>query len=203
MVVIFAIGETLLIAGVVVACITVLLPLTLFYGHHDAFARSCTRPIPPQDEFERNDAVFSGKVTSVMTDQDGSIVKFDVDRAWKGLSENNVTVVTANSEASCGYPFKEGKEYLVYARGSNENTLSASLCSRTAPAADAYDDFRVLGAGYDVPTQSDTGQPVGGEAEGGEMNNSFLPLAMAGVGAAIAAAAIAASAAFKRSRRSI
>jgi hypothetical protein len=72
-------------------------------------------------------------------------VRFSVVTAWRGVDTREVTVSTHRSSAMCGYPFQEGEEYLVYARGGEG--LTVSLCSRTAPLADAGEDLAALGAG--------------------------------------------------------
>ena len=52
-------------------------------------------------------------------------------------------MTTCSNSACCGYEFRKGESYLVYAGGQPE-ALSASLCSRTRPLAQADDDIAVL-----------------------------------------------------------
>ncbi len=59
------------------------------------------------------------------------------------------TVHTSRDEASCGYDFTAGKEYLIYANGSAAN-LEVNLCSRTTLLATAVTDLLILGTG-EVP----------------------------------------------------
>jgi hypothetical protein len=56
--------------------------------------------------------------------------------------------------ASCGYPFREGQEYLVYAY-SGKRGLEVDLCNGTQRLTEAEADLEVLGAGQ---------KPMGGEA---------------------------------------
>jgi hypothetical protein len=44
----------------------------------------------------------------------------------------------------CGYPFKEGQEYLVYAYG-KEEPFKVDLCSQTKVLSEAGANLRVLG----------------------------------------------------------
>jgi hypothetical protein len=48
---------------------------------------------------------------------------------WKGPEQETLEVSTPVSGSACGYPFKEGQEYLVYADGKQE--LKVDLCSET------------------------------------------------------------------------
>jgi hypothetical protein len=53
-----------------------------------------------------------------------------------------VSVTTAGSGPACGYTFKIGGQYLVYAyRPKDGSGLSVSLCSRTRPLANAAEDL--------------------------------------------------------------
>ena len=99
--------------------------LTLFAVASPAFACSCLAY--PADEAEaaamaypKADAVFVGKVTAVKTGVPGMSrfhkVHFDVDTAVKGVDDDLPLVVsTAASSAACGYPFRKGETYLVFA----------------------------------------------------------------------------------------
>jgi hypothetical protein len=73
-------------------------------------------------------------------------VTFDVLQSWKGPAEENITVITRRFGSMCGYGFKTGGEYLVYA-GGKDNSLSTSLCSRTRGLARASEDLSLLGEG--------------------------------------------------------
>lgn len=142
----------------------------------EAFACSCTQPRPPSETFEQSTAVFAGKVTSIKSGDYSKTVQFDVEMAWKGISETPVTLTTAGSGASCGYEFEEGVGYLVYAYG--KESLETGMCGRTQPFVDAYQDLAYLGAGY-VP---EPGQPVVEKRP----DNQLLPFL--GIGAAVAGA---------------
>jgi len=55
-------------------------------------------------------------------------------------------VTTTLSDDSCGYDFKNGQEYLVYANKSSGDNLSVSLCSRTALLSGTRNDIRAFNA---------------------------------------------------------
>jgi hypothetical protein len=162
-----------------VACLTASIAIL---DSPKAFACSCATPSPSK-EFELSDAVFAGTVASIQQDNYFNSVHFDAERAWKGISDNTVTVTTASMGDSCGYDFEQGKEYLVYAYG---EPLKTSLCSRTQPVADAYIDLATLGQGY-VPAQDQPAPPVVNEP----VMNAGIALLVSAAGAAAVLAAVA------------
>ncbi|ASS76248.1 hypothetical protein CIG75_15725 [Tumebacillus algifaecis] len=119
-----------------------------------SFACSCVQPGPPQEALEKAGAVFSGKVTKVTKTREFINVEFEVNTAWKGVSDRTLTVLTSiGGEVSCGFDFKTGKEYLVYASKMNSGALEASFCSRTRLLDSASSDLQELGSGttFDRP----------------------------------------------------
>ena len=133
---------------------------------------SLTIPLYPQESsacscimqstneaLEDSVAVFSGKVTKIteehptlpmISSADPVTVEFQVDRVWKGSLEKTIKVTTASDEGTCGYGFEMGKTYLVYSYETQVDdplVLKVSLCSRTAPIADASEDLSELGIG--------------------------------------------------------
>lgn len=75
-------------------------------------------------------AVFSGEVVAL----DTFMVKFKVDKLWKGDFSDEITMSTGAKDngdgtytsSSCDYNFKLGEKYLVYAQGA-----SRKRCRRT------------------------------------------------------------------------
>ncbi len=110
------------------------------------YACSCAFSESPAKELRRSTAVFAGKVTDMQWDLMTVRVTFDVSEVWKGSVQKVQTVHTSRDEASCGFDFAVGKEYLVYANGSAAN-LEVFLCSRTGLLATAVPDLVVLGTG--------------------------------------------------------
>jgi hypothetical protein len=111
-------------------------------------ACSCGRPEHPCAEWPESTAIFVGRVTDVRVlpttraRPDGSAVatndlavRFAVSETLKGESVTSIEVRTANSTSSCGYPFKRGVTYLVFARAepaTDGPRLSTSWCSSNA-----------------------------------------------------------------------
>ena len=89
------------------------------------------------------------------------IVKFQVERWWKGEATSEIflqTLETKNSDgtgsnSSCDYHFKEGESYLVYAFG-KENALQTHACARTRPLT-ANKDLKILGEGKEPLKRKD------------------------------------------------
>ena len=73
-------------------------------------------------------------------------VIFEVKKAWKGVNEKTISIFTSSQSAACGYGFKTGHTYLVYAHGNDEGRLATSICSRTRRLKDAREDLEELGA---------------------------------------------------------
>jgi len=128
-----------------------------FFCAEVSYACTC---VPPRPEFvkdagkyvnyERDKAgnVFSGKVLriDVVKNSKGKPsgvirVRFRVYKSWKGAETNSITVSTTNICCICGYPFKVGEEYLVYA----SESLRTSVCTRTKNLEDAAEDLEFLG----------------------------------------------------------
>ncbi len=112
------------------------------------------------EEVERADAVFVGKVVAmdiptglIISSADPVRVTFSVSSVWKGSDDKTLIVITKRDSASCGYPFEEDKEYLVYAYIDEQADLHANLCSRTALLSDAQEDLALLENGF-VPEET-------------------------------------------------
>jgi hypothetical protein len=65
-----------------------------------------------------------------------------VSEVWKGPEQETLEVSTPVSGSACGYPFKEGQEYLVYADGKQE--LKVDICSETKPLSKAGVNLQAL-----------------------------------------------------------
>jgi Tissue inhibitor of metalloproteinase len=117
-------------------------------------AQACRcAPQTAQEAYDSAVAVFEGFVQEVgapASDPPGSAqrrkVRMEVVSAWKGAEGEEVTVLTAGDSAGCGYSFKAGQGYLVYASASGGG-LEVNLCSRTRPMAEASEDLERLGMG--------------------------------------------------------
>ena len=81
--------------------------------------------------------------------EDTATVSLRVSEVWKGPRRQTVVVdAAADSGSGCGYPFEEGREYLVYATGEDP---SVSLCSETKPLSGADADLALLGNSGEKP----------------------------------------------------
>ena len=114
----------------------------------DASACSCMKLTPAQG-LSSSHAVFSGEVTNIAQNEAtrfrGLEVTLRVKKVWKGAPAEEVKVHTAGSSAACGFPFVQGKTYLVYAVHDEADPMRVSLCSRTALLEDAGEDIEFLG----------------------------------------------------------
>ena len=92
--------------------------------------------------YRRADAVFTGQVESIRRDIESwqHVVRFSVDEAYRGVQGRTVEVVTNPNTPSCGYPFKEGQRYFVYAQRAKNGKLTESLCGPTVRLGEATRD---------------------------------------------------------------
>ena len=61
-------------------------------------------------------------------------VLFDVTNTWKGVEQSQMIITTGQGGGDCGYDFKKGQEYLVYANESTmygAKSLASTICDRT------------------------------------------------------------------------
>ncbi|MGH2544037.1 MAG: hypothetical protein ACRDIB_14645 [Ardenticatenaceae bacterium] len=119
-----------------------------------SFACSCAESFPPELAAGEAAAVFAGHVTHIPSPPAGGVISsadlipitFEVTQVWKGPADPVLTVRTERNDSSCGYSFREGEAYIVYARLSN-GLLRTGACTRTALLADATEDLAALGRG--------------------------------------------------------
>jgi len=123
------------------------------------FGCSCVLPKASSEALKEATAVFAGKVVGidapsglVISSADPVKVTFNVSKVWKGPTYKTLVITTARNGASCGYSFKEGEDYVVYAYG-KETELSTGLCSRTKLLSNAEEDLKELG--YSVAPNSE------------------------------------------------
>ena len=149
-----------------------------------ASACQCSMPVE-KPTLAGSSAVFSGEVVKI--DQPSPIKSgaaletdaFRVYEVWKGPEDRTLEVHTALMGASCGYPFKEGRGYLVYAYTGKQG-LEVGLCGDVVPLSEAGANLRVLGAGK---------KPTGGEALS-DTSGGVSAGAMVGVAALALAASL-------------
>jgi hypothetical protein len=97
-------------------------------------------------------AVFAGKVTDIsIISQDfgnglignrGKVVHFLIEQSFRGVQGTDVEVLTGMGGGDCGYDFRQGERYFVYAyRNPNDGKLGARICGRTRPLSNASADL--------------------------------------------------------------
>lgn len=122
------------------------LAILLFVNVADLTACTCLPWRPPAQAFAEADAVFLGRILSF--EEIPSIyqrrAQIEVLKIWKGNKNEADTLFTAMSEASCGYDFRVGETYLIYAHRFGEEPLSTNLCTRTQPESQAVVDLDFL-----------------------------------------------------------
>ncbi len=60
---------------------------------------------------------------------------FAVERAFKGQVGKSLVVVTGRGRGDCGFPFKTGEQYLLFAYADGGGELFTSICTGTCPAS--------------------------------------------------------------------
>jgi len=114
-------------------------------GAASVFACSCMNPGPPCEATSKSAAVFVGTVvasknakTTGQYDFNSREVKFSVEESFKGLGSTEALVFTGWGGGDCGYPFRTGQQYLVYAyKDEKDGRLGTSICSRTRQLSEA------------------------------------------------------------------
>lgn len=139
--------------------------ITFSFGS-SVLACSCAGPGLPHEQFASAAVVFEGEVLRIndrlnvfrkawtyillMMDREpsekhyGFEVQFEVSRMWRGPGMSKLRIFTGRGGGDCGYPFKVGERYLVYAYGNPDEGWYAHICSRTRVAANATEDFAYL-----------------------------------------------------------
>ena len=132
-------------------------------------------------------AVFSGEVLDV---EGGAPIRMFGDRipssrvtlrvseVWKGPQRETLEVSTPRDGVMCGYSFKEGQEYLVYAYG-KEEPFKVDLCSQTKVLSKAGANLRVLGDDQKSSESEPLPDTSGGVAELGVLGLAAVAAAVA------------------------
>jgi hypothetical protein len=150
-----------------------------------ASACTCAREpgIPEQERAERAldraTVVFAGEVVDVSGGEPAT-VSFRVSEVWKGPSPETLEVTTSSQASACGYPFSEGRKYLVYAEGKR---MKVNACGESTLLSEASADLQALG----------NGGTVGGSGVLSDTSGGFPPLGVIGMlGGAVAAVSLVA-----------
>lgn len=147
--------------GVLRVCLPVLFVVVGFAA--EARACSCAGGDPPCQAYWQASAVFVGTPTGVSESPRLSVeearkledagepvfpsrvFRFAVERPLRGVEGATVEVGTGMGGGDCGYGFRVGARYLVYAyRDEKKGTLHTGICTRTRPLGRADDDLRYI-----------------------------------------------------------
>lgn len=132
---------------------TALLPLAVVFTGllvpDASLSCSCEPPGTPLEELALYDAVFTGRVVAIAqiagTPEEDVWILFQLSAVWKGALREDIAIRTGPYDAACGYSFKVGGEYLVYAYFPGDGDLYTGLCSRTNSLTAAREDVEQLG----------------------------------------------------------
>ena len=125
--------------------------LIVFAFAAETNACQCAGPGQPCEAYGDASAVFVGTVTfasSIKIKEAGHeftnrLIRLHVDRPIRNVETSDVEVVTGLGEADCGFGFRLGGQYLVYAY-SRDGRLETSICTRTRPLSDATADLEYI-----------------------------------------------------------
>ena len=136
--------------------------VVMVFSVTNAFGCFCNGGGTPCEDYGRAAAVFVGTPISLRTVErsptsnrdeiayGSRIFTFSVEQAFLGLQTIEIEVSTGMGGTDCGYDFKLGTRYLIYAFDYSKNhRLTTSTCSRTRLFTDASEDlefFRSFGS---------------------------------------------------------
>ena len=141
------------------ARLMIALTMLTLVSARDGLACECASSGPPGQNAFQADAVFAGTVRKITPALEDGIalppgdtrisrilrVEFDAVLPFRGIQPSNVSVLTDTSGSTCGYRFKQGERYLVYATRNVRGTgLVTGICSRTRPPSEAAEDLQFL-----------------------------------------------------------
>jgi hypothetical protein len=153
-----------------------------------------------KDALSDSEAVFSGEVvdfenTPNITMMEGEMVTMmggntatatatlRVSEVWKGPERQTMQIGTApNDGVSCGFPFEEGKEYLIYAY-EGKRGLKADGCTQTKELSKAEADLALLGNSSEKP--KDGGDAALSDTSGGISGQAMVGMAVLAMAAAL------------------
>ncbi|MFT5857954.1 MAG: hypothetical protein ACI865_000038 [Flavobacteriaceae bacterium] len=113
------------------------------------YACDCSVQTEMSLEYHRSALVIVGKVTKITksADQRQFIVTIEVEKDFKGNTKGQKIIITTNSSGrACGYEFRVGQNYLIYANKDKRNVRNwtTSVCSRTCPLKAAKEDLSFI-----------------------------------------------------------
>lgn len=109
----------------------------------------CDSTLTLPQHLEQSNVTILGTVISIATNpiKGGLNIVFDVDSSWKRAIEPVATIHT-NFTGQCGFPFEEGKKYVVFARKRHQ-TVATSICEPNMAFEEGGEGLvRRLGQGF-------------------------------------------------------
>ncbi len=92
--------------------------------------------------FASTPTVFVGRVVSVTATGSDIDAIFEVTQAYRGMAEKSAEILTFGPANDCGYQFKKGVSYLVYAvPDAATGKLRTGACQRTRLLSEAKDEM--------------------------------------------------------------
>lgn len=115
----------------------------------DDLEKAVTMAYEKGNSYFEVDVIFLGDVTAIRNRTNGALaqheVTFSVRNRWKGSIPDIVSVRTNDGEIACGYKFKEGNSYLVFAHwDEQQQQLATFMCDLTRSEAKAKGAIGVL-----------------------------------------------------------
>ncbi|MEQ1643950.1 MAG: hypothetical protein ABL959_10940 [Pyrinomonadaceae bacterium] len=115
-------------------------------------ACSCVPERPICESVGSVKAIFVGKAigSKEPKEEDGHVydvgeIYFEVTEAFVGIGEKTkVTIRSGTGGGDCGYWFRRGGTYLIYAYGDDISSLGTNICSRTRRVSEASEDLDFL-----------------------------------------------------------
>jgi protocatechuate 3,4-dioxygenase beta subunit len=161
-------------------CIVGVALFVMMFSVANALGCSCMGPGTPCQAYGSASAVFVGTAIAVRTaertadtDREGidywapRTFKFTVEQSFLGIQTIEVEISTGMGGGDCGYGFKLGSRYVIYAyQFPKTNRLTTSICTRTKPFDDSGDDLGFLRS---VASRS-PGVTISGEVKRGQQN---------------------------------
>lgn len=106
----------------------------------------CGRVEEVLENAKKHEHIFVGKVIKVTNVGEKHIVNFDLVKSYKGYQNENFDVFTPSDETKCGYRFKKGNDYFVYAIVDRDGRISTGKCNQTKPVGEAEEDMAAIGS---------------------------------------------------------
>ena len=103
----------------------------------------------------KNDkAIFTGILIEIddKSEHGDRLIKFRVERFWKGELMEEIILATENERSSCAQPFEKGKSYLIFAN-IYDDKLQTGGCLPNREISRAADELEILGEG-EIPKKN-------------------------------------------------